>query len=397
MPTALQSRDRQLLIVAGAILLLIGAIRLLDSPESGNFPEFSSHSAAKDGAKAAYLLLQESGTAVERWDQPLARLPPGSGVVLILAAPDVPQSKLAVSEEKDALERFLRSGGRVIATGPDVASILPQASRPAPLHEDKKPSDEEADEDESPKETRTETHAAIARSAITSGAPLIEMKQAPMPQVTAKSRVMEYADRAVMSYHVESGEVIWWADGFPLTNAGIKRVSNLELFLNSVGDTKRVLWDEHFHGETADLAAYLSHTPVPWLEAQLLVVFLAVLFTFGRRHGPIVSLSSGKTRLSPLEFVETLGDLYARKHAAPEALETAYQRFRYLAAKRLGISPSAPPENLAAAASARFAPEPALADLLRECDHAERFHDVPEKRALFLVGELHSLATKWGL
>ncbi len=410
MPPALQSSDRKLLIAAAVLLLVIGAVSTLGETESGGrFPAFSSYSTAKDGAKAAYLLLQESGFAVERWDQPLERLPQASGesgVVLILAAPKIPESKLAVSEEEDGLERFLRNGGRVIAAGAEAASILPQASRPPALHEEKKPaSDENADEDEAETaaEPPSETHAAIAPSAITRGAPIIEMKGAPMPQVSAESRVVEYADRAVISYRVDSGEVIWWADGFPLTNAGLRRASNLELFLNSVRSRKhspaatRILWDEHFHGETADLSTYLMHTPLPWLAAQVLLVFAAMLVTLGRRHGPLVSLNARKSRLSPLEFVETLGDLYTRKHAAPEALETVYQGFRFLAARRLGIPPGAAPESLAAAASTRFAPEPALVDLLRECDHAERFHDVQEKRALWLVGELHSLAAKWGL
>ena len=34
------------------------------------------------------------------------------------------------------------------------------------------------------------------------------------------------------------------------------------------------------------------------------------------------------SRLSPIEFVETVGDLYALKDAATAALETAVHRFR---------------------------------------------------------------------
>jgi hypothetical protein len=83
-------------------------------------------------------------------------------------------------------------------------------------------------------------------------------------------------------------------------------------------------------------------------------------------HGPLVTLQAGGSRLSPLEFVETLGDLYARKAAAPEALETAYQRFRFLITRRLGLPPSATPERIAASVADRWMfRDPAFLELLK--------------------------------
>ena len=51
------------------------------------------------------------------------------------------------------------------------------------------------------------------------------------------------------------GNMIWWADSFPLTNYGITQASDLNLLLNSLGraGTVRILWDEYYHGERAGL------------------------------------------------------------------------------------------------------------------------------------------------
>ena len=43
------------------------------------------------------------------------------------------------------------------------------------------------------------------------------------------------------------------------------------------------------------------------------------------------------SRLSPLEFVQTLGKLYRRANAVHSALEIPYARFRMLATRQLGI------------------------------------------------------------
>ncbi len=135
-----------------------------------------------------------------------------------------------------------------------------------------------------------------------------------------------------------SGEIIWWGSDSPLTNYGITRASNLALFLNCVGSAPgtRILWDEYFHGVRPGLWHYLSHTPLPWALLQLLVLAAFLVITYARRSGALRPLLR-QPRLSPLEFIETVGALYQRKGAAAGALEIAFPRFRFLLARRLGI------------------------------------------------------------
>ena len=117
---------------------------------------------------------------------------------------------------------------------------------------------------------------------------------------------------AVVSWRIGSGEVLWWAGATPLTNAGIVRAGNLELFLNSMagpsGEPLTIYWDEYFHGARGSLWSYIAATPLPWGMLQIALLMLALMFTFSRRSGPIVQ-PAAVSRLSPLEFVETMGGL----------------------------------------------------------------------------------------
>ena len=193
----------------------------------------------------------------------------------------------------------------------------------------------------------------------------------------------------VISYKSGAGEVIWWAAATPLTNAGVREAGNMELLLNSVGDPgTRVLWDEYFHGSRPGLWADVSDTPLPWAVAQAGVFLLAVLFTFSRRSGPLRPLIE-PSRLSPLEFVETLGGLYQSAHANQVALEVSYQRFQYLLKKRLGL-PGQPAAEMAQAVNLRLRYDrPNFTTTLARCEHAVGDPSLQEKEAIELVQALN--------
>ena len=76
MPRVIDSRDRQLVIGAGALLLVLVAVAALMGPAqvTGSAALPSSYSPAWGGAKGAYLLLGELGYNPERWEEPAADL-----------------------------------------------------------------------------------------------------------------------------------------------------------------------------------------------------------------------------------------------------------------------------------------------------------------------------------
>jgi hypothetical protein len=376
MPKGLDSADRKLLIGAGVLLVvMLIASALIAPPKSAGGSVFpSSYSSAWDGAKAAYLVLQDSGYKVERWENAPSEIPgEHDHEVLILAEPLMGYS----SEDRAAIREFLQGGGRILATGSSAAKLLPEAE-----------SFEEGEEYEEPK-----TFAPQIPSPVAADAPEIKMISPENWQPKAPSQLVIYGNKetaAVISYHFGRGQVIWWGASTPLTNRGIGDAGNLILFLNSVGHARgtRVLWDEYFHGVHGSLWAYIKQTPLPWGIVQLGLVFIAIVATFSRRHGP-TRMPAKVSRLSPLEFVDTLGDLYAARKAGTAAVQISYQRLRFLLTRQLGLAPDVPAAALAHSAwEALGWKEQPFRETLERAEHAVRMTELKDDESLSLVQEI---------
>ncbi|HLJ85696.1 MAG TPA: DUF4350 domain-containing protein [Candidatus Angelobacter sp.] len=376
MPIALEKSDRRLLLWVGILLvpmLLLLALFPGREAESG-IP--GSESAQSRGAKAAYLLLEEQGYKVERWRTSPVSLPADpAGTALILAFPLRPPTK----EERNALLAYLARGGRILATGRTAPSYLPEAQL------DLGPSGTD-----SWKEYQPEALSSLTRGGA------IKMDPDGYWKSGSAKYIVHYSDEGkpvVVSYKVGKGEVVWWASSTPLTNAGIRESGNLDLFLNSLGSKdSRIFWDEYFHAMGRSMSSYLKERPLIYSVVQLGLVFLALLFTFSRRHGPIHPMYV-PSRLSPLEFTQTLGSLYRRANATHAALEVPYQRFRYLVGKRLGLNANAGPRDLAAAIRERLGYKDGdLSNTLEQIESALRNPAPSEAQVLTLVKRLNQHA-----
>ncbi|HXT75152.1 MAG TPA: DUF4350 domain-containing protein [Candidatus Eisenbacteria bacterium] len=376
MPHALDSGDRKLLIVAGVLLVLLVIASAFLSPRemgSGRSPYPSSYSAKWDGAKGAFLLLKDLGYNVERWEQSPLELDSLSPEVLILASPIQP----VTPEEKAAVADFLRGGGRIVATGWAASRLLPQSSLLSegfPFGESVK-------------------FPALIPSPIVRGAPKISMIPPEGWHPRTASELVVYGTddtAAVVTYDFGKGKVIWWGSSSPLTNAGLRQSGNLGLLLNSVGPPGRVrvLWDEYFHGSHGSLLDYLGRTPLYWGALQFALVFLAILATFSRRHGPI-STPIKPSRLSPLEFVETLGDLYLSAHAGSAAVRIADQRLRFQLSRQLGLPANASNADLASSAAKSLSwNEREFADVLARADVAMKNTNTKDAETLQIVQQI---------
>lgn len=376
MPKSLDSADRKLLIGAGVLLLaMLIASALISPPKAAGGSFFpSSYSAAWDGAKAAFLLLKDSGYHVERLENAPAEISGDHAhEVLILVEPVMSPS----SEDRTAIREFLQGGGRVFATGSSAARVLPDAV-----------SFEEGEEFEGQTTFTPQVPSPLATDAA-------EIKMTPPEnwQPKGPSQLVIYGNRdtaAVISYQVGRGQVIWWGANTPLTNGGIRDANNLSLFLNSVGPASgmRVLWDEYFHGAHGSLWAYFEHTPLPWGMMQMGLVFAAIVATYSRRHGP-TRMPAKPSRLSPLEFVDTLGDLYAARKAGAAAVHTSYQRLRFLLTRQLGLAADAPAAALARSASEALGwKEELFLATLDRAEQAVRMIELSDAESLKLVQEI---------
>src|SRR5258705_12747337 len=123
MSLRIDPRDRKLLLGAAVVfVLLISGVVFLGG-EAGQQQEApTSYSTASGGAKAAYLLLEQSGYQVRRWERSLVDLPKAAGTTLILADP----LEAPTREERESLKNFLSEGGRIIATGMFSGTFLPE-------------------------------------------------------------------------------------------------------------------------------------------------------------------------------------------------------------------------------------------------------------------------------
>jgi hypothetical protein len=387
--TAIEPGDRKFLIAAGALFLGVTLAAALAPPEEKGPQLASSYSPASRGAKAAYTLLAELGYPIERWSRPPADLPARpAGVVLVLADSLLPPS----AEDRVDLVNFVRRGGRVLVTGAEGAAIFGEQHLLPRLKT----------------VGEWQRFKAELPAPVTAGAPEIAMASSVRWPPTLAKQQGYFGDRdgeTVIGYALGPGEVIWWASASPLTNYGLSQASNLPLLFNSLGVSgapvgrhgvrpARILWDEYFHGDRLSLSSYLGRTPVPWALLQGALVLAAALATFGRRYGPLRPMQV-KSRLSPLEFVEALGDLYQRQGAASGALETAYRRFRIRFTQRLGMPASASAAALFKASRGRLGwTVPGFWETLQRCERGVRNADLSDSEALHLVRELHDYARR---
>ncbi len=373
MPLRLDKSDRRLLWWAGGLLVpVIFAIALssADEPDSG-IP--STYSPQSHGAKAAFVLLQQAGYNVERWERPPVELPgKAAQTVLVLAHPtDFPSP-----EEKKALEQYLDRGGTVLATGPIASLFVPQAH-----------TQPEVSLDPTWKEYRPQLVSPLTRGGA------VQMSPAAYWDHTSTRYSEHYAAEdgrpVIVSYKVGNGKVIWWASSTPLSNAGISSSGNLPLLLNSLGDSRtHVYWDEYFHGVRRSVLSYATERPVLFGLLQSGLVALALLVTYSRRNGPIHPPDE-PSRLSPLEFVQTLGGLYRRAHHTSTALEIPSTRFRMITTRQLGLALDVPAADLARAIYRRLNyQDDALQDLLKNIETAMYAPDLTEAKALELVQQL---------
>lgn len=377
MPLKLNPKDRKLLLGGAIVFVLMVTATLLFGGKTQNIEVPTTYSTGSGGAKAAYLLLQQSGYNVQRWERPMAELPDPSGKVFVIAEPREAPGRA----DRESLEKFISGGGRVVAAGMFAGIFLPEGgSVPDPVAG-----------------MTWKKVSARAPSAITRAAPEITLAPESF-WISRKMSVPLYGDgekALVVRYPYGKGEILWWASATPLTNAGLKEPGNMEFFLACLGGRQnQILWDEYIHGYRQSLAASVAHSQVKWLLVQLIILSMAVLLTFSRRSGPIFP-AIAEVRLSPLEFVSTLGGLYERAGAASVAVDVSYQRFRYWLTRRLGLAGNASVQELERAVRERWRlPDEEFGSTLSDCESARYHSELSHREALRLVQKIHSYAVK---
>ena len=320
--------DRKLLLMlCGALLVLIVGVSIVAPQSEENDPRPTTTNSGPMGAKAAYLTLGTLGRKTSEWNRPIAELNDGLSeaqavrTTLILAAP-----MYAATEQKELaaeVKQFLQRGGRVLATGPSGALLLPGGAVKAP-----------GILKSGLCETTPEGPGPLAR---VGSVEMVEGAQWASEGPAYRVEQRCGTDAVVVRYAVGKGEAIWWASAGPLENAELKNDGDLRLLLATVGDGREVVFDESLHGATKTLWDAAKGLPMGWLLLQAALLFGLLVVSFSRRRGPMrfpVLLA----RSSPVEFAVSMGDLYEKAAATSSATEAARRRLLRMVTREAGVA-----------------------------------------------------------
>lgn len=341
----LSSDWRFLLIFGGVVIALIAITGILAPNREDRDPTPSTWNSGSAGAKASYLLLGQLGYNTVRWERPEAELSTidASHATLVLAEPSPSLTALTEKDRQQPFVDFLHRGGRIVATGAVAALFLPDAkvAQAERLFTDLCI-------------TAPEGPDPLARAGeLEMAAPVRWNGDDPTVRVSQTCG----SGAVVVSYREGAGEVIWWASATPLTNIGLHNDGNLRLLLASVGDSGRtVYFDEFLHGVNTSPWTTTRDTPLAGIVIQTACIAALLLFSFARGSGPQRALVQAP-RASPLEFIESMGALYAKAGASSVAIAAAERRINEFLAHEGGLPAEtlrSGPAAIAAAVHARF-------------------------------------------
>jgi hypothetical protein len=328
--TVLSSLDRKdrlmMFTVVGLILILMVVLAVFtpsDDPAKNPVP--GSYFTGPHGAKAAYTLLEQSGYAITRWEEPLSLLAAKAdeSTVLVLAEPYSDED-----ENDQAIATIVEKGGHVLATGRRGGLILP---------------------DNSVEESREKLAFAACEAQPEGLRPLADSGTVwIIPSSGWKLGNPAYrtdytcgGHPVVVEYSHGKGSIVWWASSTPLENSSITRGQNMELLFNSVGPVqsdgkvRHIYWDESLHGESHSPWDYTSGPVWPLLLCGVIGLAILVVMSYSRRSGPVRELPQ-VPRTTPIEFLDALGSLYRSAGATAAAIQITWDRFRSQAATMSG-------------------------------------------------------------
>ena len=322
------ANDRRMLLTLCAVMaVMILVVSVLAPQSEEDNPRPTTTNSGPHGAKAAYLMLAALGRKSTEWNHSMAALnedlndTQAARTTLILAAPEYDATeRTALAAE---LKQFLERGGRVLATGPTGALLLPDGEVKAPgwierglCH------------------TTPEGPGPLARAGS------VEMEDSSRwasegPQYRVEQRCGE--DAVVVRYAVGKGEAVWWSSSAPLENAELKNDADLRLLLATVGSGRDVVFDESLHGAVKTPWDAAKGLPLRWMALQAAMLFALLVMSFSRRHGPLRS-TVRLPRSSPVEFAASMGDLYEKAAASSAATEAAKRRLLRVLTHEAGLA-----------------------------------------------------------
>jgi hypothetical protein len=347
--------------------------------ERWKFPGSSTYASGPSGCKALYLLLEELGLPVARFEKPFLRLESRRGL-LVITNPDAVKF---TGRELKRLKEWVSEGNRLLMFLSPASDVV----------------------DEEPKESGTKkgrskvTVKPTDRLSRYFGLSLKEMGDKPrreldrpLPGIGESARISvsdavrwnkpssDWTELVgdgdwpiVVERKQGKGSIVAVSDATLTSNKELGREQNLRLVLALIlkgGHPSEILFDEYHHGHAIQDNVWAYFGTSVFLSIILQGFVGAGLFFYSRRaaySGRFRSLQAPRGR-SSMEYVDSMANIFQSCRAGSAALEAILARFLSQISRRSGV----PAERLAQAASKGPAtgvapPQEDLAALIKEC------------------------------
>ncbi|MED4750018.1 DUF4350 domain-containing protein [Brevibacillus choshinensis] len=285
--------------IALAILLLLACGWLLVKPQGPDFPPYVSVSAEHDGLKGLTTLLDEKGSRVKEWKQPMRVLPTGQGQALVMVEPQA----LSANEQTELLE-WVKQGNDVIlfAENADAWVGVPFSTF--------KMEEENVQERNVQGPMLDQGRSGIARTPY-------RLHHAPSLEA------LLYDDLGILAgrTQVDEGSVTLFLVPEWLTNEGILQHNHFEAIWPYFQKGWSVLWMDEYHHGLQEKPGWLAVYP-GWLIVgcgQLALSLLIWVWWKGKRFGPVYTLREWTVRRGD-ETLLAIASWYERRHLALDAL-----------------------------------------------------------------------------
>lgn len=291
-----------LVITLAVIVLYSAAVAGANRYVKSGMVDSTTFSSAPEGYKVLYRYLDELGFQPRTLQQ--FETLPESGTILI--ATSEPLAKPVTSQEASLLAGWVRDGGRVVFSGPFVMEFV----RAIDLQVGTMYGQEIELRPVMPALYVQDVSAAKVGSARL------------LPDDGTWADIFKDGEgSAMMVRSVGAGEVVWLADSYSFSNAGIAEADNAQLAVLVAASRGPVYFDEYHHG-FARGGGILERVGAGGQSALLAFAIgvALMLAAYGRRLGPTIGVAETPVARTSA-YIDSLAGLYRKAGARREALQ----------------------------------------------------------------------------
>ncbi|MGF9821526.1 DUF4350 domain-containing protein [Brevibacillus agri] len=349
--------------ISVAIVLLVVVGWFIVKPVATKLPPYLASSAQPDGIKAVLLLLEEKGSQVKEWRQPMHLLPKPAGQALLVVEPD----NLSANEQDDLLA--WASGGNdlfVFSERPILWAGLPLEAKYM---------------EEKGNQERNVQGQLLAEGLLGKAKTQARWKEAEGLEP------LFYDDQGILAGKVQvgAGSISYFLVPDWLTNRKIGELSHFEAVWPHLQKNWSAIWVDEYHHGLQEKPGLLAIYP-GWLVAalvQLAVVLLLFVWWKGKRFGPVYTLREWTVRRGD-ETLLAVSSWYERRGLARDALAHREAYMRQLMHDRWGVHQKADRAEILRCARLRWSEQAVtrLAELLDRLEQARSGTGYSAKRLL---------------